>query len=200
MARDRADHYTRKAHSLGYPARSVFKLEEIDQKNRILRRGANVLDLGAAPGSWTRYAARIVGADGKVVAVDLNELNVPNLSPNVRTIAGDIFEPETIRTIRESAPYDVILSDAAPSTTGNRTVDTARSVALVERALELSRELLRNGGNMVAKLFQGGDERRLLEEFRNRFASAKIVKPKASRKESFETFLVGIGSTQDPRA
>ncbi len=192
MGREKADYYTRKAHEQGYPARSVFKLEEIQKKHHILARGANVLDLGAAPGSWSRYAAQFIGSNGSVVSVDLNKLNLPRPVENVTEIQGDMYDAAIVDQVRRLGPYDVLLSDAAPSTTGNRTVDTARSVALVEHAIELARTTLKPHGNVVVKLFQGGDEKRLTEVLRTLFGSAKVLKPKASRKESFETFLIGL--------
>jgi 23S rRNA (uridine2552-2'-O)-methyltransferase len=196
VGRETADYYAKRAKKEGYPARSVFKLEEIQKKQAILQRGDTVLDIGAAPGSWSLYAARTVGPEGQVVAVDLQQLD-PQVrkQSNISALQGDAFGEELQASIREHAPYQVILSDAAPSTTGNRTADTARSEALVEQLLDAAPGLLAPGGNLVVKLFQGGEERELLEAMRSSFSKAKPLKPKASRKDSFEIFLIGLEFT-----
>jgi 23S rRNA (uridine2552-2'-O)-methyltransferase len=194
VGRETADHYSKRAKKEGYPARSVFKLEEIQQKQRILHPGDTVLDVGAAPGSWSLYASRSVGAGGTVVAVDLKQLELPDTGPaGFVPLQGDAFSDEIRPQLLKYAPYRVILSDAAPATTGNRTVDTARSEAIAEQLISLAPELLAGGGNMVIKLFQGGEERELLEQMRGMFTKAKPLKPKASRKDSFELFLIGLG-------
>jgi 23S rRNA (uridine2552-2'-O)-methyltransferase len=190
--RDTPDHYTRRAHKEGYPARSVYKLQEAQDRFGLLRPGDVVLDVGAAPGSWSAYACQIVKG-GRVAAVDLNPLNLTTTPPNLEFRQGDIFSDEVQRWLAERGPFDAILSDAAPSTTGNRTVDTARSSALVEAVLALADTHLKAGGNLIVKVFQGGDEQAHLAQFRAIFDTAKPFKPKSSRKESFETFLVGIG-------
>lgn len=196
MNRETPDYYARRAKKEGYPARSVFKLEEIQQKQHILDKGDTVLDVGAAPGSWSLYAARTVGAEGKVVAVDLKELELPPDAPgNITALQGDAFSQEMQARIAEHAPYRAIISDAAPATTGNRTVDTARSEAIAEQLLYLAPQLLAEGGSMVIKLFQGGGERELLETMRDMFTKVKPLKPKASRKDSFELFLIGLSFT-----
>ena len=191
--RTRNDQYTRKARSHGYRARSVYKLEELAQRFGLLGRGLRVLDLGAAPGSWTQFAAEKVGSAGTVVAVDIKEMDSITGHPNVTTITSDLFAPETAASLMELGPFDVVLSDAAPNTTGNRTVDTSRSCELVERVLELSRKLLKPGGSLAAKLFQGGDEQRLVTAARDAFLTARLAKPRASRDESMEVFLVATG-------
>jgi 23S rRNA (uridine2552-2'-O)-methyltransferase len=196
VGRETADHYSQRAKKEGYPARSVFKLEEIQQKQGILRPGDTVLDIGAAPGSWSLYASRRVGKKGLVVAVDLKELSIPaGEGRNIIALQGDAFSEELQPSIAGHAPYQVILSDAAPATTGNRTVDTARSEAIAEQLLHAAPGLLAAGGHMVIKLFQGGEERELLEVMRGMFSKAKPLKPKASRKDSFELFLIGLGFT-----
>jgi 23S rRNA (uridine2552-2'-O)-methyltransferase len=187
------DHYAKRARSEGYPARSVYKLEEIDKRFNIIKKGARVLDIGASPGSWSMYAARLVGRDGHVVGVDLQD-EKPDLPEKSFTfIRGDAFTDPVLEKIRNLGPYRCLLSDAAPSTTGNRTVDTARSYDLVEQFIGLAAQILAPGGNLVAKIFQGGDERELLEVLKTEFTVARIFKPKSSRKESFEVFLVATG-------
>ncbi|WP_455382971.1 RlmE family RNA methyltransferase [Salinispira pacifica] len=190
--RDTPDHYTQRAHREGYPARSVYKLKEAQERFGLLRAGDVVLDVGAAPGSWSAYAAKVVGR-GRVAAVDLNALNLAAQPDNLQFLQGDIFSEEVQVWLAERGPFDVVLSDAAPSTTGNRTVDTARSSALVDAVLDLALKQLKPGGNLMVKIFQGGEEQSYLARFRTLFSTAKPFKPKSSRKESFETFLVGIG-------
>ncbi len=187
------DHYTRRALSEGYPARSVYKLEEIDNRFGIIKKGARVLDIGASPGSFSIYALKAAGGSGSVVAVDIKS-DMPALPPDRFTfLQGDAFSESVVAVIRELGPFDAVLSDAAPSTTGNRTVDTARSFSLAEQAVYLSREVLARHGSLVVKVFQSGDEKELLALLKQSFDAARIVKPKASRKESFEIFLVATG-------
>lgn len=191
--RNRPDHFTDRAKKSGYQARSVYKLEELDKRFSLISAGRRILDVGAAPGSWTQYAAKRVGAHGRLVAIDLKELPALEALERVETIVGDIYDEQTISAARASGPYDLIMSDAAPNTTGNRALDTARSAALVEHVLFLAESMLSPGGALVAKVFQGGDEQHLLRTVRERFAAGRLIKPKASRSESFETFLVGTG-------
>ena len=190
--REKPDQYAKRAKQEGYKARSVYKLSEIDEKNGLLARGKRVLDVGAAPGSWTQYALSRVGSSGHVTAVDLKALELPDRD-NLTVLEGDITEESLRAQLRSMGPFDVVLSDAAPSTTGNRTLDTARSAELVEIILGLVDDLLINGGHMAVKLFQGGEERELLAATRERFRNAKILHPKASRSDSFEVYLVGTG-------
>lgn len=196
-SRSRPDHYTDSAKKAGFAARSVYKLSELDQKYRLLRPGNRVLDLGAAPGSWSQYAARAVGPNGFVVAVDFDRLEALSPVSNVEVISGDFTASQTIKAIAELGPYDVVLSDAAPATTGNRTLDTARSEGLVESIIDSLPLFLRSGGIFLAKLFQGGGEQALLATCRSLFAVAKMPKPRASRNESFETYLLGIDYHSD---
>jgi 23S rRNA (uridine2552-2'-O)-methyltransferase len=182
----RQDHLARRAQSEGYHARSVYKLEALDRKFRLFHGAVRTLDLGAAPGSWSQYA---VGHGAAVVAVDLQELTVAGAD----TITGDFTDPETIERITAAGPFDLVLSDAAPATTGNKVIDTGRSEALVESILAGLPAWLVPGGNMVAKLFQGGGEQQLRRTAQSVFTSATLFRPKAVRSESFETYLVGIG-------
>lgn len=188
-----ADHYTRKARETGYPARSVFKLEEIQKRFAVLRRGGRVLDLGAAPGSWSQYA--VTAWAGVVTAVDLQDLD-PAVSrqggARLAFVKYDLFDPGLAEVLRGRAPFDTVLSDAAPSTTGARVADVARSAALAERAIELADLLLAESGNLVVKILQGGEEKRLLDLLRGGFAKARAFKPPASRKASTETYLIGL--------
>lgn len=195
--RDKPDHYAQRAKKEGYKARSVYKLQEVDEKLHLLSGARRVLDVGAAPGSWTQYALRRMARGGIAVAVDLKPVELPP-SDSLRTVQGDVTDEGVRAELREAGPFDVVLSDAAPSTTGNRTLDSARSAELVEIVLELADELLAPGGHLVAKLFQGGEEKALLEAARERFRSARIQRPKASRSDSFEVFIVGVDHRPGP--
>lgn len=189
---EKPDFWTRKAFSEGYPARSVYKLQEIDEKFKLIKKNCAVLDLGAAPGSWTTFLMRKMEGTGKVVSCDLNPLAKDVKGDNLVFIQGDLNEKEIRSEIQKNGPYDLVVCDAAPLTTGNRTVDTARSQGLVEMALWYARTMLKTGGTFVVKLFQNGDQQRFLKDMREIFAAAKGFKPEACRKESFETYLVGI--------
>ena len=191
--RDKADSYTQRAHREGYPARSVYKLEEINSTHRLIKPGDSVLDVGAAPGSWTLYTHReLIKGRGKIVSVDLNPLSLDPIPPTVISFTGDAFSKEIRKKLVEEGPYDAIISDAAPMTTGNRIVDTTRSEYLAEQVVLLAKEQLKEHGNMVIKIFQGGGEQEVLKSMRETFQKAKAFKPKASRDDSFEIFLVGL--------
>ena len=188
--RDKADFYTQRAHKEGYPARSVYKLEEINSTSRLIKPGDTVLDVGAAPGSWTLYTHRVLLKErGKIVSVDLNPLSLDPIPPTVTALVGDAFSKEIRARLVEEGPYDAIISDAAPMTTGNRIVDTSRSEYLAEQVVMLAEEQLKAHGNMVIKIFQGGGEQEVLKRMREIFQKAKAFKPKASRDDSFEVFL-----------
>ncbi len=191
--RDKADSYTQRAHREGYPARSVYKLKEINSTHRLIKPGDSVLDVGAAPGSWTLYTHReLIKGRGKIVSVDLNPLSLDPIPPTVISFTGDAFSKEIRGKLVEEGPYDAIISDAAPMTTGNRIVDTTRSEYLAEQVVLLAKEQLKEHGNMVIKIFQGGGEQEVLKSMREIFQKAKAFKPKASRDDSFEIFLVGL--------
>ena len=191
--RDKADFYTQRAHKEGYPARSVYKLEEINSTSRLIKPGDTVLDVGAAPGSWTLYTHRVLLKErGKIVSVDLNPLSLDPIPPTVTALVGDAFSKEIRARLVEEGPYDAIISDTAPMTTGNRIVDTSRSEYLAEQVVMLAEEQLKTHGNMVIKIFQGGGEQEVLRKMRTIFAKAKAFKPKASRDDSFEIFLIGL--------
>lgn len=191
--RDKADSYTQRAHKEGYPARSVYKLEEINASHHLIKPGDSVLDVGAAPGSWTLYTHReLIKGKGKIVAVDLNPLNLNPVPPTVTAFVGDAFSKEIRAKLIENGPYDAIISDAAPMTIGNRTVDTTRSEWLSEQVVILAKEQLKEHGNLVIKIFQGGGQVEILKSMREMFVKAKAFKPKACRDDSFEIYLVGL--------
>jgi 23S rRNA (uridine2552-2'-O)-methyltransferase len=186
------DHYTRQARKENYPARSVFKLQEIQQKTRILRPGFKVLDLGCYPGSWLLYAAEQVGERGHVLGVDLTKMEEA-LPANTQAVVGDLLQmsPSLRETIGKG--YHVVLSDMAPSTTGNRGVDSARSTELCRAGLALALDVLNPGGTFVCKIFQGDEFEDFLTGINRRFSQMKILKPQSSRKASKEIFVIGLG-------
>lgn len=191
--RNKADFYTLKARKEGYPARSVYKLEEIQKLFGLIRPGDRVLDIGAAPGSWTLYVHRnLLKGRGEIVAIDLNPLSLEPLPPDVTAIVGDAFSPETGRILDQMGAFDAVISDAAPMTTGNRSVDAARSESLVRQVLLLAGTRLRRRGNLAVKIFQGGAEAGILKEMKAMFAKARAFKPLVCRADSFETYLIGL--------
>ncbi len=224
---ERPDHWTIRAKKEGYPARSVYKLEEIVRKFGLLkgmsggrgavrgdgissgrgpayddsanrgraleRRGPAILDVGAAPGSWSLWLLRQLKDRGSLVAVDIQDLGIAPADPNFSFLKGSILDEPVRARLRGRGPYDLVVSDAAPATSGNRLVDQARSEELVEAVMGLAIEVLAPGGALVMKIFQGGEEKRLIAELRGHFAQARAFKPEACRAESFETYLVAIG-------
>ncbi|MBN2352306.1 MAG: RlmE family RNA methyltransferase [Spirochaetales bacterium] len=188
------DHFGRKARAEGYPARSVFKLREILEKFPLLRPRARVLDIGAAPGSFSILLLEKLKGGGEVTGVDLAPaIAVPAGTPGYLYISGDIFEEGVYTRIRSRAPFDLIVSDAAPATTGTRELDAAQSMALAERVLDIAADCLSAGGSLAVKIFQGAGEREYLARLRSRFKTARGFKPQASRSESFETYYIGMG-------
>lgn len=188
------DHYARRAQAQGYPARSVYKLEEIQRKFGLVRRGDTVLDIGASPGSFSLLLLELLHGSGRVVAVDCSSLGIAPSAAAFRYVQGDIFDDDTLCKIGGLGPYSVIISDAAPSTSGNRIVDAAKSTEIGLRVVDIAREHLIQSGNLVIKLLQGGEERAILEQLRADFASARGFKPRASRSESSEVYYVALGA------
>jgi 23S rRNA (uridine2552-2'-O)-methyltransferase len=181
----------------GWAARSVYKLQELDRRHRLLRRGQRVLDLGCHPGSWLQYAAGRVGPAGLVVGVDLKPPAV-ELPPNARFVRADLAELEPA-TLEGLAPaFDLVLSDAAPPTTGVKAADQAKSAGLVEAVLALAGRMLAPGGDMVAKMYQGGETDALLRQVRRMFKKGKAFRPQATTGGSKEIFLVGLGRKGPP--
>ncbi|MFP4364803.1 MAG: RlmE family RNA methyltransferase [Spirochaetia bacterium] len=190
--RNKPDHYTDKAKKEGYPARSVYKLDEIQNKQQIFRKGQTILDLGAAPGSWSLYIARKTQCKCRIIAVDLKKLNLNKTHSCLHFHQGDFLSSEIQAQLKEQGPFDAVISDAAPATTGNRMVDTGRSFSLAEEVISIAEELLKPGGNFVCKVFQGGHEKELMDRLRLGYKKVKAIKPKACRKDSFETFLIAL--------
>jgi 23S rRNA (uridine2552-2'-O)-methyltransferase len=190
-AYDPRDRFWRKAKKEGLRARSAFKLDEIQRRFHVLRPGGRVLDLGAAPGGWCQIAAREVGQRGFVLGVDLEP--IPPLGAPAQTWIADAFSPELLERLRREgrAPYDAVLSDLAPKTSGVRSADEARSLELAERALGLSLSVLKPSGWFVVKVFMGGDFEAFLRRCRQAFRELKIVRPEASvSRASKEVYLV----------
>ena len=189
------DYYAKKAKKEKYPARSIYKLEEVQQKYKFLGRGDSVLDLGCSPGSWSLYASEVVGSSGVVVGVDLQETNLsprPGGAP-IFWLQQDIMEPELIPRVRKFRPaFKALISDLAPKTTGNRWSDSQKSLRLVRHTLKLAETLLLPGGHYIVKVFQGEDFPEFVKEMKQRFAMVKVVKPQSSRVESREIFVLGM--------
>ncbi|PMP68112.1 MAG: 50S rRNA methyltransferase [Thermodesulfobacterium geofontis] len=186
------DKWAKKAKEMGYPARSVFKLMEIQKKYKIIKKGNIVLDLGASPGSWSKYTLSIVGEKGKVVGIDL--LPVKIIHPNFYFIQKDVFELEEkdFKTLGIEK-FDIILSDMAPKTTGDKFGDHIRSLRLAEKALELAKNYLKEDGSFVVKVFEGEKLPQFKKQIEKCFKSVKFLKPKSSRKESKEIFIIAQG-------
>ena len=191
----RPDARTRAAKAQGYPARSVFKLEEIDRRVKLFAAGQRVLDLGAAPGSWSLYAAGRVGAQGAVLAIDRQPIQQAFPS-HVRVAEGDALTLET-QVLSELAPYDVVLSDMAPNTTGNKGSDQARSFELFMRALDVAARVGKPGSGFVGKIFMSGDFPEAKKAVAARYETCRILKPEGTRANSTEVFVVGTGRRRD---
>lgn len=190
-AYDPRDRFWRKARKEGLRARSAFKLDEIQRRFHVLRPGGRVLDLGAAPGGWCQIAAREVGPKGYVLGVDLER--IAPLGAPAETWVADAFAPGLLSRLRGEgrAPYDVVLSDLAPKTSGVHAADEARSLELAGRALALSLEVLKPAGALVVKVFMGGDFESFLRRARQAFRQVKVVRPEASvARGSKEVYLV----------
>lgn len=184
------DSFTHKARLAGYPARSVFKLDEIDRRVRLLRSGMSVLDLGASPGSWSLYAADRVGPTGRLVAIDLEPLNIV-LPSHATAMVGDAFAVEDA-VFAEHGPFDVVLSDMAPRTTGNRLGDQTRSFELFMHALGVAERWLKDGGAFVGKIFMGEDLPKAKAAVKALFAEERGIRPEGTRASSYEMFFVGL--------
>lgn len=191
--RQSADPWVKKARDAGWRSRAVFKLEELDQKHRLLRRGALVIDLGAAPGGWSQYAAARVNPAGRVLALDILPMDPVE---GVEFLQADFTEDAALQQLLKllgDARANLVMSDMAPNISGMRSVDQPRSIYLVELALDLAAEVLASGGSFVAKVFHGEGFEAVVKRCRERFDKVKIHKPAASRQESRETYIVATG-------
>ena len=193
LAEHASDPYVKRAHAEGWRSRAAFKLEEIQRSDRLLRPGMTVVDLGAAPGGWSQYAARLLGGRGRVIALDL--LPMPAL-PGVEFLQGDFGEEETLERLRAllaGSQADLVMSDMAPNMSGMADVDHDRSMHLVDLAVEFAAATLRPGGDLLIKVFQGRDFQPLIARLRRSFESVKLRKPKASRARSAELYVLARG-------
>jgi 23S rRNA (uridine2552-2'-O)-methyltransferase len=192
LERQLNDPYVARAKREGYRSRAAYKLLEIDEKYRILKPGQRVVDLGAAPGGWSQIAARVVGAKGKVVGIDLLPIDP---MPGVEFIELDFLDESAPGRLIEmlGGPADVVMSDMAANTTGHKKTDHLRIIGLAEAAIYFAREILAPGGAFIAKVFQGGTENQLLADLKRDFAVVRHVKPAASRADSAELYVMATG-------
>ena len=186
-----ADHYTRRAKKEKWLARSVYKLQEMDKRFRVIRKGDHVLDLGCNPGSWSQYALQQVGPSGEVVGVDLSPPEQLS-SPYFRFILADALSVDMGWLIAQVGPRDVVLSDMAPQTTGSRWTDTSRSLSLARRAAEIALGLLKKKGHLICKVFEGEEIQAFKSEVAEGFNNVRIFRPTAVRKRSREVYLVAL--------
>jgi 23S rRNA (uridine2552-2'-O)-methyltransferase len=187
-----ADPFVQRAQSEGWRSRAVFKLEEIDRREKLLRTGRVCLDLGAAPGAWSQYARRKVGKSGRVIATDI--LPMPEL-PGVQFVQGDFREAAVFRQILALVPQrqvDVVLSDMAPNLSGMDVIDQPRAMYLAELALEMAQSVLKGGGDALIKVFQGAGFEEFVRSARAGFGKVKLMKPEASRSRSPEMYLLAM--------
>ncbi len=187
---EKPDARSKAAKEQGFPARSVFKLEEIDRRVKLLRGGQRVLDLGAAPGSWALYASQIVGPSGRVLAIDTQDIRQA-FPPNVKVAKGDALELAN-DALGEYGPYDVVLSDMAPNTSGNKVRDQAYSFELCLRALHVAQALGKVGSHFVAKIFMSGDFQTARKAAGECYERCQVIRPEGTRQQSSEVFIVGM--------
>ncbi len=185
------DHYTQKARKDHFPARSVFKLQEIQQKVNLIQRGNNVLDLGCSPGSWLMLAATLTGPAGSVVGIDIKPVTV-SLPAHVQVFIADMLALSDEVSEAIGRDFNVIISDMAPSTTGNKSVDGARSFDLCQAALSIAQNRLLPGGSFACKIFQGEDSEAFIRQVKSLFHQHRIFKPQSSRKASREIYVIGL--------
>ena len=193
LAEHAADPFVRRAREEGWRSRAVFKLEEIQKSDRLLRPGMTIVDLGAAPGGWSQYAARLLDGKGRIVALDV--LDMPAVA-GVEFLQGDFNDEAVLERLLEMvgpSKVDLVMSDIAPNMMGIADVDHDRSMQLVELALDFACRTLRPGGDFLAKVFQGRGFQPLLAQLRERFDSVKLRKPKASRARSAEVYVLARG-------
>ena len=193
LERQISDPYVARAKREGFRSRAAYKLAEVDDKYRLFKPGARVVDLGAAPGGWSEIAARRVGANGRVIALDILDLKP---IPGVEFLKLDFLDdtaPERLKALLGGRKADVVLSDMAANATGHRKTDHLRIMGLAEAAAGFAREVLAPGGAFLCKVLQGGTEAALLAELKRDFTTVKHVKPPASRSDSAELYLLAMG-------
>jgi 23S rRNA (uridine2552-2'-O)-methyltransferase len=194
LAYQQNDHYAKKARKENYAARSVYKLQEINDKYKIIRKGNLVLDLGCSPGSWSQYTSETIGLQGKLLGIDLKKVFLT--LPNAVFMKGDILTLEMGPVLEEKGftkPFDVVISDMAPDTTTNRFTDQMRSLELCEMALATAIKFLKPGGNFVCKIFESNEGNEFRKSLKDYFEEVHIMRPKSVQKSSKEIFLIGKG-------
>ncbi|MDO9566972.1 MAG: RlmE family RNA methyltransferase [Candidatus Desulfaltia sp.] len=192
------DHYSRQAKKEQFPARSVYKLKEIQNKYKIIKKGDRILDLGCFPGSWLIYAADLAGEKGEIAGIDLKPLSksvLLKLPANTKTYVSDVLsidenDQKLIKAVGKN--FNIVMSDMAPDTTGNKNVDAARSFNLCQAALSIAKDLLVNGGSFICKIFQGEDFKEFTDSIKLNFNKHKIFKPQSSKKSSKEIYVIGF--------
>jgi 23S rRNA (uridine2552-2'-O)-methyltransferase len=188
------DHYFEKAKKDNYLARSIYKLEEINEKFKVLKKNDFVLDLGYHPGSWMQYTSKVIGPDGSAIGIDLKPVNKKLVSiKNIVLFEKDVFDIDDASTLGATHKFDTILSDMAPNTTGIKSVDQARSLALVEKVIELLPAFLKVNGNFVIKIFDSSEAQQFIKTIQSEFKTLKKLKPKSTRSVSKEFFVIGKG-------
>lgn len=192
LQRQLNDPYVAEAKRLGYRSRAAFKLKQLDERFRFLKRGARVIDLGCAPGGWLQVAAAVLGDKGSLVGIDLLPVDPV---PGATILQGDFLEESAPERLKEAlgGPADVVLSDMAANTVGHAKTDSLRTMALAEAAAAFAEEVLAPGGAFLCKVLQGGTEAGLLNHLKRRFREVRHVKPPASRADSSELYLVALG-------
>ncbi len=186
--KQRRDIYVRQSKVDGYRARSAYKLIEIDEKFKIFKGGLSVIDIGAAPGSWSQYASKVV-KNGKIISIDLKEIEPIS---NIKQIKGDFTEKETQQEIKIAltGKADVVMSDMAVNTTGIKNIDSIQTGELCKEAMIFSKDILSNQGIFISKIFMGGSFNEIIELGKKLFKDIKVFKPKSSRKDSKESFII----------
>ncbi len=186
--KQRRDIYVRQSKIDGYRARSAYKLIEIDQKFKIFKNGISVIDLGAAPGSWSQYSSKVV-KNGRIVSIDLKEMESIDRTCQIK---GDFTEPKYQEKIKKlfNAKVEVVLSDMAVNTTGIKNIDAIYTGELCKEAMKFSQEILSNNGFFVSKIFMGGTFNEIISDAKSIFKDVKVFKPKSSRKDSKESFII----------
>ena len=188
--RQERDPYVQRARKEGWRSRAVFKLEQIDQKERLLKPGMVVVDLGSAPGGWSQYVTGKLRGNARIIAVDLLPMDT---LPDVEFVQGDFRDDAVFEALLDAVGEegaDLVMSDMAPNISGTKAVDQPRSMYLVELALDMARRVLKPGGSLVCKVFQGEGFDELVRDARNSFERVRVIKPKASRAGSREVYLV----------
>lgn len=191
MSGRKKDFFYKQAKEKGAVARSFFKLEDLDQKYRLIKSGYRVMDVGAAPGSWIQYIVQKIGDDGFVFAMDVNPLNI-GIPNNVDFLQINIFDITPEQIFEKHGMFDVIISDVAPRTTGSDFVDQTKSYQLCEHVRLIAQKVLKKNANMICKMYQSGDTKTFVDDMKKIFTEVKIQKPESSRKQSREIFIVGL--------